>query len=54
MRTILRSILVTETFITATKARIGTDDDSAALTLMSTDIERIRVGFDNYTIFGQV
>lgn len=41
----LRSILVTETFITATKARIGTNDDSAALTLMSTDIERIRMGF---------
>ncbi|KAM0254479.1 hypothetical protein ACHAQJ_006761 [Trichoderma viride] len=45
MRTMLRSILVTETFITATKARIGTGDDSAALTLMSTDIERIRMGF---------
>lgn len=45
MRTMLRSILVTETFITATKARIGTNDDSAALTLMSTDIERIRMGF---------
>lgn len=41
----LRSILVSETFITATKARIGTGDDSAALTLMSTDIERIMVGF---------
>ncbi|OQD65677.1 hypothetical protein PENPOL_c005G03066 [Penicillium polonicum] len=45
MRTMLRSILVTETFVTATKARIGTNDDSAALTLMSTDIERIRMGF---------
>ncbi|RFU73493.1 abc transporter, integral membrane type 1 [Trichoderma arundinaceum] len=45
MRTMLRSILVTETFITATKARIGTNDDNAALTLMSTDIERIRMGF---------
>ncbi|KAJ5498746.1 ABC transporter integral membrane type 1 [Penicillium expansum] len=44
MRTMLRSILVTETFITATNARIG-NDDSAALTLMSTDIERIRMGF---------
>lgn len=31
--------------MTATKARIGTNDDSAALTLMSTDIERIRIGF---------
>lgn len=45
MRNMMRSILVTETFITATKARIGTGDDSAALTLMSTDIERIRQGF---------
>src|SRR5690349_14412500 len=40
-----RSILVTEIFLKATKARIGVADDSAALTLMSTDIERIRVGF---------
>lgn len=45
MRTMLRSILVTETFIAATKARIETSDDNAALTLMSTDIERIRMGF---------
>ncbi|KAJ5611482.1 hypothetical protein N7528_008587 [Penicillium herquei] len=45
MRTILRSILVTETFTTAMKARIGTSNDGAALTLMSTDIERIRMGF---------
>lgn len=45
MRTMARSILVTETFIKATKARFGTGDDSAALTLMSTDIERIDVGF---------
>ncbi|KAL6786178.1 P-loop containing nucleoside triphosphate hydrolase protein [Trichoderma sp. SZMC 28012] len=45
MRTMLRSILVTETFIAATRARIGTSDDNAALTLMSTDIERIRMGF---------
>lgn len=45
MRTMLRSILVTETFLTATKARIGNDDDSAAVTLMSVDIERIRMGF---------
>ena len=40
-----RSILVTEVFIKATRARIGTGDDSAALTLMSTDIERIKLGF---------
>ncbi|RDL31764.1 Uncharacterized protein BP5553_09166 [Venustampulla echinocandica] len=45
MRTMARSILVTETFIKATKARIGTSDDSAALTLMSTDMERIKMGF---------
>ncbi|KAE9363954.1 putative ABC multidrug transporter [Stipitochalara longipes BDJ] len=44
-RTMARSILVTETFIKATQARIGTSDDSSALTLMSTDIERIRMGF---------
>lgn len=42
-----RSILVTEIYIQATKARIALGDDSAALTLMSTDIERIRVGFRN-------
>ena len=41
------SILVTETFIAATKARIGTADDSAALTLMSTDIEPIKEGLRN-------
>lgn len=40
-----RSILVTEIFIKATQARIGTSDDSAALTLMSTDMERITNGF---------
>lgn len=40
-----RSILVTEIFTKATKAHIAIGDDSAALTLMSTDIERIRVGF---------
>ncbi|KAL1604928.1 hypothetical protein SLS60_004469 [Paraconiothyrium brasiliense] len=39
-----RSILVTEIYIQATKARIGVSDDSAALTLMSTDMERIRYG----------
>lgn len=44
MRTMARSILVTETFTRATKARIGTGDDSVALTLMSTDMERINLG----------
>jgi ABC-type multidrug transport system fused ATPase/permease subunit len=45
MLTMARSILVTEIFIKATKARIGASDDSAAITLMSTDIERINLGF---------
>ncbi len=45
MRTMIRSILVTEIFIRATEARIGAGDDNAALTLMSTDMERIRMGF---------
>ncbi|KAK4247490.1 P-loop containing nucleoside triphosphate hydrolase protein [Corynascus novoguineensis] len=44
-RTMVRTILVTETFIQATKARFGVRDDSAALTLMSTDVERIKAGF---------
>ncbi|KGO73238.1 ABC transporter, integral membrane type 1 [Penicillium italicum] len=46
MRTMAKSILVTEIFIKATQARIGTGDDSA-LTLMSTDMERIDMGFRN-------
>ncbi|KAI3392009.1 hypothetical protein diail_6336 [Diaporthe ilicicola] len=45
MRTMARSMLVTEIFIKATEARIGIADDSAALTLMSTDMERITIGF---------
>ncbi|KAH2461228.1 hypothetical protein KXV71_005482 [Aspergillus fumigatus] len=44
LRTMVRSILVTETFKTATRVRLGAGDDSAALTLMSTDMERIRMG----------
>ncbi|KAG5755486.1 hypothetical protein H9Q70_001894 [Fusarium xylarioides] len=44
MRAMTRSILVTEIFFRATQARIGADDHNAALTLMSTDIERIRLG----------
>ena len=39
-----RSILVTEIYNKATKARIGNGDDTAVLTLMSTDMERIRMG----------
>ncbi|TGO61642.1 hypothetical protein BOTNAR_0126g00140 [Botryotinia narcissicola] len=42
-RTMARSILATETYLNVTKARIGAGDDSAALTLMSTDIERIKM-----------
>ncbi|KAL9086196.1 MAG: hypothetical protein Q9165_007261 [Trypethelium subeluteriae] len=45
MRSMARSILVTEIFSKATKARIGTGDDTAVLTLMSTDVERIKLGF---------
>ncbi|GKZ21921.1 hypothetical protein AbraIFM66951_007309 [Aspergillus brasiliensis] len=44
LRTMVRSILVTETFKAATRARLGSGDDNAALTLMSTDMERIRMG----------
>lgn len=55
MRTMVMSILVTETFIKATKARIGTGDDRAALTLMSTDMERIKMGFRSlHDIWGSV
>ncbi|KAH7370165.1 putative ABC multidrug transporter [Rhexocercosporidium sp. MPI-PUGE-AT-0058] len=45
MLTMARSILVTEIFIHATEARIEARDDTATLTLMSTDIERINSGF---------
>ncbi|KAF2717369.1 putative ABC multidrug transporter [Polychaeton citri CBS 116435] len=44
MRTMARSILVTETFIRATQARVGAGEDRAVLTLMSTDMERIDIG----------
>ncbi|KAJ5962864.1 hypothetical protein N7501_007805 [Penicillium viridicatum] len=47
MRTMSKSILATEIFIKATEARIGTSDDSAAVTLMSTDMERIDTGLRN-------
>lgn len=40
----IRSVLITEIYLQATKARFGVSDDSAALTLMSTDMERIRSG----------
>jgi ABC-type multidrug transport system fused ATPase/permease subunit len=44
-RIILVSILVPEIFKKATVARVGATDNNAALTLMSTDLERIRMGF---------
>ncbi|KAI0166753.1 putative ABC multidrug transporter [Hypoxylon sp. FL1284] len=44
MRAMTMAILVSEIFTKATKARLGTEDDGAALTLMSTDIERIDMG----------
>ncbi|KAJ5200204.1 hypothetical protein N7472_005408 [Penicillium cf. griseofulvum] len=44
LRIMVRSILVTETFAAATRAQTGSSDDSAALTLMSTDMERINMG----------
>lgn len=44
MRAMARSVLVTEIFQKATRVRMGFDNDSAALTLMSTDIERINNG----------
>lgn len=47
MLTMARSMLITETYIKATKTRFGTGDDSAAVTLMSTDIERINMGFQS-------
>jgi ABC-type multidrug transport system fused ATPase/permease subunit len=45
LRTMIRSILVPEVFKNATIARVGATDRNAALTLMSTDLERIRMGF---------
>ncbi|KAF3400199.1 Canalicular multispecific organic anion transporter 1 [Penicillium rolfsii] len=44
LRTMVRSILVTEMYKAATRGQLGSGDDSAALTLMSTDMERIRMG----------
>lgn len=38
------SMLVTEIYKKATTARIGAGDDNAVLTLMSTDMERIKMG----------
>lgn len=43
----LRAILVTEIYHKATKFQIGAGDDTAAVTLMSTDIERIHVGLNS-------
>ncbi|KAM7206938.1 hypothetical protein V8F33_000037 [Rhypophila sp. PSN 637] len=45
-RAMMRTILVTEIYRKATLVRIGAQEDgSAAITLMSTDIERITIGF---------
>ncbi|GKZ96816.1 hypothetical protein AnigIFM59636_011334 [Aspergillus niger] len=44
LRTMATSMLVTEIYKKATTARIGAGDDNAVLTLMSTDMERIRMG----------
>jgi ABC-type multidrug transport system fused ATPase/permease subunit len=44
-RVMIQSILVPEVFLKATMAQIGDSDNNAALTLMSTDLERIRMGF---------
>ncbi|PVH99185.1 putative ABC multidrug transporter [Periconia macrospinosa] len=46
-RTVARSTLITEIYSRAMKSRIGVNDDSAALTLMSADMERIRLGTRN-------
>lgn len=40
-----RSILVNEIFLRTTQARLGSSDENAAVTLMSTDMERIDMGF---------
>lgn len=47
VRVMLSSILVPEIFTKATVARVNATDNNAALTLMSTDMERIRMGFRN-------
>jgi ABC-type multidrug transport system fused ATPase/permease subunit len=44
MRAMVRSILIVEIYRKATIARIDTGRDSAALTLMSTDMDRINLG----------
>lgn len=44
-RIMVQSILVPEIFMKATTARVGATDVNAALTLMGTDLERIRMGF---------
>ncbi|SPJ78957.1 related to multidrug resistance protein [Fusarium torulosum] len=44
LRSMIRSILVIETYRKATQSRIGVSDDNAGITLMSTDIERIHLG----------
>ncbi|KAH0371885.1 putative ABC multidrug transporter, partial [Aureobasidium melanogenum] len=45
VRTMTRSVLVTEIYLRTTQARIDVSDENAAVTLMSTDMERIDLGF---------
>lgn len=40
-----RSVLITEIYLRTTQARIDVSDENAAVTLMSTDMERIDLGF---------
>lgn len=40
-----RSVLITEIYLRTTQARIDVSDENAAVTLMSTDMERIDIGF---------
>ncbi|KAH8897503.1 putative ABC multidrug transporter [Thozetella sp. PMI_491] len=52
---LVRGCLVSAIYRAATEAEIGSGDSNAALTLMSTDIERIRVGFlDLHDIWGSL
>ncbi|KAH0376384.1 putative ABC multidrug transporter, partial [Aureobasidium melanogenum] len=45
VRTMTRSVLITEIYLRTTQARIDVSDENAAVTLMSTDMERIDLGF---------
>ncbi|KAH9904926.1 P-loop containing nucleoside triphosphate hydrolase protein [Xylariomycetidae sp. FL2044] len=43
-----RAILVTAIYEKATKAEIGAEDSTESITLMSVDIERLMLGFENF------